>query len=101
MYSYIVTWHLKSGIVHCWATACKHIPAEVNVCKNRRVVFSVVCAMLVAIQRCGKHISAAVNPHATIEEAMFSVGTAQRLYNKNLRQLRDRTEGVYGGGSRR
>jgi hypothetical protein len=51
-------------------------------------VLPVVLAALVATQRCGKHISAAVNQHATIEEAVFSV-----------RQLRDRTEGVSGDGS--
>jgi hypothetical protein len=35
----------------------------------------------------GKHISAAVNQHATIQEAVFSVGAAPRLYNKDLTQL--------------
>jgi hypothetical protein len=39
------------------------------------------------MQRCGKHISAAVNQHATIEDAVFSVGVAPRLYNEDLRQL--------------
>jgi hypothetical protein len=38
------------------------------------------------MQRCSKHIFAAVNKHATIE-AVFSVGAALRLYNKELRQL--------------
>jgi hypothetical protein len=47
----------------------------------------VVSDALVATQRCGKHISAAVNQHATIEEAVFSVGTATRLYNEDFRQL--------------
>jgi hypothetical protein len=46
-----------------------------------------VSAALVATQRCGKHISAAVNQHATIEEAVFSVGAAPRLYNEDLTQL--------------
>jgi hypothetical protein len=36
-------------------------------------VFSVVSAVLVATQQCSKHISAAVNQHATIEEVVFSV----------------------------
>jgi hypothetical protein len=30
--------------------------------------------MLVAMQLCGKHISAAVNQYATTEEVVFSVG---------------------------
>jgi hypothetical protein len=50
-------------------------------------VFSVVSAALVAVQRCGKHIYATVNQHRTIEEAVFSVGAAPRLYNEDLRQL--------------
>jgi hypothetical protein len=29
----------------------------------------------------------AINQHATIEEAVFSVGAAPRLYNEDLRQL--------------
>jgi hypothetical protein len=39
------------------------------------------------MQRCRKYSSAAVNQHATTEEAMFSVGAAPRLYNEDLRQL--------------
>jgi hypothetical protein len=39
------------------------------------------------MQLCGKHTSAAVNQHATIEEAVFSVGTTPRLYNEDLTQL--------------
>jgi hypothetical protein len=39
------------------------------------------------MQRYGKHISAAVNPHATIEEAVFSVGAVPTLYNEDLTQL--------------
>jgi hypothetical protein len=35
----------------------------------------------------GKHISAAVNQHATIEEVVFVVGAAPRLYNEDLTQL--------------
>jgi hypothetical protein len=55
---------------------------------NRRAMFfSVVSAALVAMQQCRKHISATVNQHATIQEAVFSVGAALRLYNKNLTQL--------------
>jgi hypothetical protein len=50
-------------------------------------MFSAVRAALVASQRCGKHISAAVNQHGTIEEAVFSVGATPRLYNENLTQL--------------
>jgi hypothetical protein len=36
---------------------------------------------------CGKHIFAAVNQHATIEEAVFSVEAAPRLYNEDIMQL--------------
>jgi hypothetical protein len=50
-------------------------------------VFSVVSAALVATQRYDKDISAAVNQHATIEEAVFSAEAAPRLYNEDLRQL--------------
>jgi hypothetical protein len=50
-------------------------------------VFFVVRVALVATQRCGKHISAAANQHATIEEAVFSAVAAPRLYNEDLRQL--------------
>jgi hypothetical protein len=42
---------------------------------------------LVATQRCGKHISAALNRHGTIAEAIFSVEATLRLYNEDLRQL--------------
>jgi hypothetical protein len=59
----------------------KYIPAEVNARNNRRAVFPVVSAALVATQRCGKLISAAVNKHATIEEAVFCLRAAHRLYN--------------------
>jgi hypothetical protein len=54
---------------------------------NRRAVFSVVSAALVATQLCGKHIFAAVNQHATVEEAVCSVGAAPRLYNEDRTQL--------------
>jgi hypothetical protein len=33
---------------------------------------------------CGKHISAAVDQHATTEVAVFSVGAVPRLYNEDL-----------------
>jgi hypothetical protein len=67
---------------------------EVNVHNDRREVFSVICTVLVAIQWWGKHFSTAMNQHAKIEEAVFSVGATLRLYNEDLRQLRDRLEGV-------
>jgi hypothetical protein len=88
----------------------KHIPAEANARSNRRAVFSVVCAASIATQRCGKHISAAVNQHATIEEAVFSVGAARTLHNEDYGpagtrtefrswQLQQKIEGVSGFGS--
>jgi hypothetical protein len=46
-----------------------------------------VRAALAAMQLCGKHISAVENQHATIEEAVFSVGAAPTLYNEHLTQL--------------
>jgi hypothetical protein len=60
---------------------------EAKARNNRRAVFSVVRAARVAMQQCGKHFSAALNQHATIEEAVFSVGTARRLYNEDIGQL--------------
>jgi hypothetical protein len=42
---------------------------------------------LVSKERIGKHIPAAKNTHATIDEAVFSVGTALRLHNEELKQL--------------
>jgi hypothetical protein len=65
-----------------------------NAGNDRRAVFSVVRAARAATQRCGKHISAEVNRHATIEEAVSSVGAAPRLYTEDLRQMRIRIEGV-------
>jgi hypothetical protein len=41
----------------------------------------------VATQRCDKYISAAVNQHAAIDEAVFSVRAVPRLYNEDLTQL--------------
>jgi hypothetical protein len=38
-----------------------------------------VSVALVAMQLCGKHISVAVNQHATIEEAVFSVGRPEAI----------------------
>jgi hypothetical protein len=52
----------------------KRIPAKGNLCNNRSSVFSVVCAVRIDTQRCGKHFSAAMNQYTTIEEVMFSVG---------------------------
>jgi hypothetical protein len=63
----------------------KYILTKANM-HNKRGIFSVVCATLIAMQWCGKHISAAVNQH-TIEEVVFSVGAILRLYNKDLMQL--------------
>jgi hypothetical protein len=63
-----------------------NIPADSNARYDRRAVFPVVRASLVARQRCGKHISVAVNQNATIEETVFSVGAAPRLHNEDLRQ---------------
>jgi hypothetical protein len=52
-------------------------------------------AALVATQLCGKHISAAVNQHATAEEVVFSGGAAARLYNEDITQLElDLSSGV-------
>jgi predicted hydrocarbon binding protein len=45
------------------------------------------------MQRCGKDISTAVNQHATIEEAVFSVGAVPRQlrevgsWSKELREM--------------
>jgi hypothetical protein len=70
----------------------KQIPAEANERNNRRAVFSVVSVALIATQRCSKLISAAVIQHATIEEAVFSVGPAPRLHNEDLTHLRELRE---------
>jgi hypothetical protein len=40
-----------------------------------------------------------VSQHATIVEAVFSVGAAPGLYNEDFRQLRDNTELSSGVGS--
>jgi hypothetical protein len=60
---------------------------EAEALSYRRAVLSVVHVARFATQRCGKQISAAVNQHATIEDAVFSVGTAPRLYNEDLMKL--------------
>jgi hypothetical protein len=60
---------------------------EANVRNNRRAMCSVASDARVAAQLCGKHVSAAVNQHATIEQAMFSAVAAPRLYNDDLKQL--------------
>jgi hypothetical protein len=61
-------------------------------CKRRSLW---VRAALLATQLCGKHISAAVNQHATIEEAVFPVGVAPRLCDEDLTQLeRELSSGV-------
>jgi hypothetical protein len=53
----------------------RHVRCDVTqqkrCCKRRSLWFS---AALVGTQLCGKHISAAVNQHATIEAVVFSVG---------------------------
>jgi hypothetical protein len=64
---------------------------EGNQHNNRRAVFSVVTAMLIA-QQCSKHTSAPVNQYATIVEEVFSVGAILRLYKKDLRQLDTKTD---------
>jgi hypothetical protein len=65
----------------------KNIPMEANARNNRRVVFSVVHITCVAMRWCSKHISAAVNQHTTIEEAVFSVGATPRPNNEDVTQL--------------
>jgi hypothetical protein len=46
---------------------------------NRGTVFSVVCVVVVAMQRLGSHISAATDPDKTIEELCFCVVRAKGL----------------------
>jgi hypothetical protein len=55
---------------------------EANSLNNRRTVFSMICAARVVTQRCGNHISAAVNQHATIDVAVFSVGPPQEYVTR-------------------
>jgi hypothetical protein len=49
-----------------------NIPEEANA-RNRGAVSSAYSATLVAMQRWDKRVSAVVNQHATIEDAVFSV----------------------------
>jgi hypothetical protein len=50
-------------------------------------MFSVVRSAHVATHLLGRHISAAVNQYATIEEVVFSVCTAPRLYKEDFTYL--------------
>jgi hypothetical protein len=54
--------------------------------------------VLVATQLRSKHFSAAVNQHATVEEAVFYVGAAPSLYNEDLTQLEFRSQMSSGVG---
>jgi hypothetical protein len=47
--------------------------------KLLEAVFSVICAMAVAMQQRGKHISVATNPDTTIEELCFLLVRAEEL----------------------
>jgi hypothetical protein len=71
-------------------------------CKRTRATIEERCflwsAPRVATQLCDKHISAAVNHHATKEEEVFSVGAAPRLYNQDLAQLELKLNERRGGG---
>jgi hypothetical protein len=51
----------------------------------------VVSVALAAMERCGKHISVAVNQYVTVEEAVFSEGAAPSLYNEDLMQLEEKS----------
>jgi hypothetical protein len=88
----IMTWRPEAEIVKpeeksiARQRLCKHIPTEANARNNRRAVFPVVHTALVVTQRCGKHISEALTQHATMDEEVFSVGDAPKLYNEDLRQ---------------
>jgi hypothetical protein len=57
-----------------------------------------VRAALVATQLCGKHITARVNQHSTIEEAVFSMGPP-RDYITRISPAGIRVERVSGIGS--
>jgi hypothetical protein len=75
----------KLHFLYCYMTPeSQNISLLGNARNNRRAVFSVVRAARVAAQRCGKHISEAVNQDTTIQEAVFSVVAAPRLYNEDL-----------------
>jgi hypothetical protein len=60
------------------------VTSRKNRCCKQRSLW--VRAALVATQLCGKRISAAVNQHATIEEAVFSVDPP-RGYVTKITQL--------------
>jgi hypothetical protein len=67
----------------------RHVRCDVTqykrYCKRRSLW---VRAALFATQLCGKHISAAANQHATIGEAVFSVGPPRSyMYNEDHTQL--------------
>jgi hypothetical protein len=62
-----------------------NIPAEAHERNNRTAMCSLVRAASVAMQLWGKHISAAVNQHATLEEVVFSVWADPRLYKEDSR----------------
>jgi hypothetical protein len=58
---------------------CDVMQQEKNCCKRSSLW---VLVALVATQRCGKHISTAVNQHATTEEAVFSVNRPRGYITK-------------------
>jgi hypothetical protein len=66
---------LGNGLYTCSRGMC-HIPCDImqqqERCYKWRSLW--VHTAPVAMQLCGKHISAAVNQHTTIEEVVFSVG---------------------------
>jgi hypothetical protein len=62
-------------------------------------MFSVVRVARFATQRFDKHITAAPNQHAIIEEAVFSLAAVPRIYNEDLKHLRDDSELSFGVGS--
>jgi hypothetical protein len=51
----------------------KHIIMEAKARNDRRAVFSLLISALVATQRCGKHISAAVNQCASTEDKLLTL----------------------------
>jgi hypothetical protein len=58
-----------------------NIPAKEIALNNRRGAFSVDSAAFVPTQRCGKHISTAVNRHAAIESGVFCGGLPEAIYS--------------------
>jgi hypothetical protein len=87
----IVAYLLKAGTVEAekqpllgndpykHSRGTRHVGCDVmqqkKMCCKRRSLW--IRAALVATQVCGKHISAAVNQHATIEKVVFSVGPSR------------------------